>query len=78
MFTLEHALLTAPPLLAFHSQLDLSWNKIDAEAAKPLADALRVNTSLTALDVCYNRLGNEGQASLQQAVQGRRGFDLQM
>ena len=68
MSTLEHALLTAPPLLAFHSQLDLSWNQIDAEAAKPLADALRVNTSLTEVDLRQNKFGTEGWCSIFDAL----------
>ena len=64
--------------LAPCSQLDLSENYIHAEGAKPVADALRVNASLTALDVRFNRLGDEAKALLQQAVQGRNGFDLKM
>ena len=43
-----------------------------------IADALGVKTSLTALDLRYNELGNESKAPLQQAVQGRSGFDLKM
>ena len=37
-----------------------------------------VSASLTALDVRYNTLSNEGEALLQQAVQGRSGFKLMM
>ena len=48
------------------------------EGPKTIADALLVNTSLTALDVRDNELGNEGYALLQQAVQGRSGLDLKM
>ena len=59
-------------------QLDLRLNGIDAKGAEPLADALRVNAELTALDVCYNRLGDEGKALLRQAWQGRSGFNLRM
>ena len=75
-----------------HSQLDLSLNDIGGyndwsqggklistpEGPKAIADALLVHASLTALDVCYNGLGKEGKALLQQAVQGRSGFDLKM
>ena len=59
-------------------QLDLRENDIRAEGAQPLADALRVNASLTALDVRLNDLGGEGKQVLQQAVKGRRGFDLKV
>ena len=48
------------------------------EGPKTIADALLVNASLTALDVSLNSLGNQGNALLQQAVQGRSGFDLKM
>ena len=48
------------------------------KGAEAFADALRVNASLTALDVRYDSLGNEGEALLQQAVQGRSGFDLKI
>ena len=57
---------------------DLSHEKLGPKIAKPLAEYLSVTASLTALDVRINRLGNEGEALLQQAVQGRSGFDLKM
>ena len=38
----------------------------------------RVSASLTKLDVRYNRFCKKGTALLQQAVQGRSGFDLMM
>ena len=49
-------------------------NKIGAEGAKSLADALRVNASLTKLDVSYNSMGLVGAAALRKAVEGRSGF----
>ena len=36
-------------LCASYSQLDLAYNKIGPEGAKSLADALKVNASLTKL-----------------------------
>ena len=53
-------------------------NRITETGAKSVAAYLAVTASLTALDVQDNRLGNEGRALLQQAVQGRSGFDLKM
>ena len=49
------------------SQLNLEGNYIGAEGAKALADALRVNASLTLLDLQYNKLGDEGERILHQA-----------
>ena len=47
-------------MLASRSQLDLSRNEIDAEGAKPLADAFRVTASMTKILVGNNKLGNQG------------------
>ena len=71
------------------SQLNLSDNVLcgvdifgrgtyTTDGINAIADALCVTASLTALGVRCNSLGNEGKALLQQAVQGRRGFDLKM
>ena len=49
-------------------QLDLSYNMIDAEGAKPLADALRVNGSITRIDVRYNNITGDGASQLSAAV----------
>ena len=59
-------------------ELDLQRNDITIKGAESVAAYLAVTASLTALDVRDNRLGNKGEALLQQAVQGRTGFDLQM
>lgn len=86
---LSHALLT--PMCSY-SQLDISNNCLcgiwhehriqkgtyTAEGITALADALRVNASLTALDVHLNQLGGGGEKVLEQAVKGRRGFDLKV
>ena len=37
-----------------------------------------VIASLTALDVRYNRLGDDGTRTLQEAVNGREGFELKV
>ena len=49
-----------------------------AEGAKPLADALRVNSGLTKIDVSLNSLGDEGKAALRKAVEGRSDIELQL
>ena len=41
-----------------------------------MADALRVNGSLTSLDVQYNNLGDEGKQALQDVARGKQGFKL--
>ena len=59
-------------------ELMLGGNKITVTGAESVAAYLAVTASLTALDLRYNELGNESKAPLQQAVQGRSGFDLKM
>ena len=44
--------------------------------AKHVADMLRVTGSMTRLDVSKNRLGDEGEAVLRKAIEGRSGFEL--
>ena len=51
------------------TQLDLSWNEIGAEGAKPLADALRVNGSLTKMSLAWNNLGVEGTKAICEALE---------
>ena len=43
-----------------------------------LADALRVNGSLTKLELRVNYMGDEGKAIIRKAVEGREGFVLEM
>ena len=52
--------------------------KYTAEGIKAIADALRVNGSLTRLDVSYNMLdrGGNGVQILREAVRQRAGFVL--
>ena len=57
----------------------LYGNEITVTGAESVAALAVTTASLTALDVRYNNsLGDEGKALLQQAVQGRSGFDLKM
>ena len=61
------------------AEWNLSDERLGPAIAKPLAEYLSVTASLTVLDVRYNdRLGGKGEALLQQALQGRSGFDLRM
>ena len=69
-------LVTYVSALVCFIQIDLSSNRIGAEGAKPLADALRFTASKTRLDVRYNGLGEEGEAALRKASEGRSGFEL--
>ena len=56
--------------------LDLSLNDLDAEAGKALAKALEVNGVLTKLNMKYNILVADGKKALQDAVKGRKRFEL--
>ena len=68
------------------TSLDLSGNALcgikygrgtyTAEGIKAIADALRVNASMTRLEVSSNNLGEGGKAALREALQGRSGFEL--
>ena len=55
---------TCAPALVCCAQIGLSLNDIGAEGAKPLADALRVNASLTVTDMRYNNLDTESATML--------------
>jgi len=59
-------------------ELLLHGNGITVTGAESVAAYLAVTASLTVLDVRYNRLGEDGEVLLRQAVQGRSGFDLKM
>ena len=69
-------------------QVDLSNNVLcgitrwggtyTSEGISAIADALRVNASLTRLDARGNALGDEGRAVLQDAVKNKPGFKLQL
>ena len=71
------------------SQLNLSYNQLcglnpygsgtyTAEGITAIADALKVTPSLTRLDVRDNSLGEEGEAALRKAAEGRSGFELKL
>ena len=71
------------------SQLDVRNNQLcgldflgggtyNAEGIHAIADALRVNASLTKMDLEYNGLGDAGKDALQNAVKGRSGFKLEL
>ena len=73
----------------FTSQLNLSGNQLcgidifgdgtyTAEGITAIADALKVTPSLTRLDVRDNSLGEEGEAALRKAAEGRSGFELKL
>jgi len=46
----------------------LSFNKLDAEAAKFLSEGLKANTGLTALNLRYNDLGDDAKKAIQKAA----------
>ena len=54
-----------------------SDKKIGPAGAKALAEYLWVTASMTRLDVRYNSgMGEEGEAALREAIEGRSGFEL--
>lgn len=62
--------------------LFLDGNKIGDAGAAAIADALRVNGVLTALNQALNlhgnKIGEDSKSKLQEAVQGRSGFKLEL
>ena len=61
-------LLTLLLVCSFCAQLNLWGNNIGAEGAKSLADALRVNGSLTSINLKDNRLGDVGWCAIFDAL----------
>ena len=51
---------------------------LGVEGAKAMAELLSFTGSLTRLDVRYNSLGEEGEAVLRKAAEGRSGFELKL
>jgi len=49
-----------------------------AEGITAIADAMRVNGALTECDLIGNYMGEEGKASIRNAVQGKDGFKLHL
>ena len=64
------------PLYIETWQVNLAGNSFGLEGAKPLADALRANTSVSRLDARLSRLDDEGKAILREAVKEKPGFEL--
>jgi hypothetical protein len=58
--------------------LRLHGNRIGAEGAKAIAEALKVNAVLTKLDIGINRMGDAGKKAVQDAVKDRSGFVLEL
>jgi hypothetical protein len=50
----------------------------EPEGAQAIAGALRVNGALTKCDLRGNCMGEEGEASIRDAVQGKTGFLLHL
>ena len=58
--------------------IDMAMCKLGVEGAKAMAELASVMGSLTKLGAEYNRLGEEGEAALREAVEGRAGFELKL
>ena len=44
------------------------YNNIGAEGGKVIGEALKVNTSLTEIDLQYNKIGDEGAKAIGEAL----------
>ena len=62
-----HTLIVSASFIS-HPQLNLEANRIGSEGAKSLADALKVNASLTSLVIHSNKLGDEGIDAMATAL----------
>ena len=58
--------------------LDLSGKRLGVKSAIVIASLIGVNASMTHLDVRANSLGEEGEAVLRKATEGRSGFELKL
>ena len=60
------------------ASLDIGDNGMSQMGAKSVGSMLAVNGSLTKLDARGNRMGSDGEATLQKAAEGRAGFELKL
>ena len=60
----------------FYTTVNLFSMNIGAEGAKYVAEALKVNTSLTKINLAYNIIGAEGKHSLREAWKHSDGLRL--
>jgi hypothetical protein len=60
----------------FYSTINLRWKEIGAEGAKYVAEALKVNTSLTKINLSYNNIGDEGKQALREVWNHNDGLIL--
>ena len=58
--------------------LRLNSNKIGAEGAIAIAEALKVMAVLTKLNLKYNGMGDAGEKAVRDAVKDRSGFELEL
>ena len=58
--------------------LDLSGKKLGGASAVVIASLISVNGGLTALDMSFNDMGEEGKALIRFAAQGKAGFNLHL
>jgi len=64
--------------LGFCDAPSLSGNLFGPEGAIALHEALLVNGALTECNLIGNYMGEEGKASIRNAVQGKDGFKLHL
>ena len=48
------------------TKIHVDGNKIGDEGAKAIGEALKVNTSLTEIDLAYNEIGDKGERQFQR------------
>ena len=60
------SVLTA--VMKFLTSVDLSFNTLGAEGAKPIAEAMSVSKSLTSINLNHNNLGPQGGKAIAEAI----------
>jgi len=58
------------------ASLDIQYNRVGPAGAKSVAAMVAVIASVSRLDARVNRLGDEGEAILREAVKEKPGFEL--
>ena len=54
------------------TELHLAWNKLGAEGGRAVADAIKVNTSLTWLNLVANELDAHTLSAIEDALQANK------
>jgi Ran GTPase-activating protein (RanGAP) involved in mRNA processing and transport len=56
--------------------LDLSWNGFEDDGARALCDSMRVNNTLTELNIRNNRISTVGAAHIARGLEGNNTLEV--